>query len=417
MTGEGRATTTLNNGPIAVFAQQIGHYHAARYEAAMSVFDCLTVISVMNAADFLEFLSTDVGSFDMVRLFDDRESYMAAVRGGGVHRAVHAALDALKPKIVAVAGWAFPESLSAIIWAHDNGARTIMMSESQELDATRRKMREGIKSRVVRACDAALVGGRFQREYIVRLGMPRERVFLGYDAVDNRHFSEGADRARMDAPSIRDHHGLPNRYILASARFISKKNLTGLVTAFARALELAPTSHDLVILGDGPERTALQAAIASAGLGSRVLLLGFKDYETLPAIYGLADGFVHVSLAEQWGLVINEAAAAGLPLVVSKPCGAAAELIQPGNNGILVNPADVEEMAAALKHIMTRGDADREAMGEASRRIVADWGTKRFADGLRKAAEAALDTRLRRLSLPDRALLSLMARQYVSDVS
>lgn len=292
-----------------------------------------------------------------------------------------------------------------------------MMSASQEHDATRLGLREAIKSRVVGACDAALVGGRLQHDYIVQLGMPRERVFLGYDAVDNRHFSNGADRARSDAASLRRLHGLPERYILASARFIPKKNLDKLVTAFARALEITPAPHHLVILGDGPGRAGLQAAIASADLGSRVVLAGFKDYESLPAFYGLADAFVHVSLAEQWGLVINEATAAGLPLVVSNVCGAAAELIEPGNNGVLVDPKDVEGMAHALQHIMTLSDAEREAMGQASRRIVADWGTERFADGLRKASEAAFDAPRCRLSTLDRLLMHNLARHYISSVS
>jgi glycosyltransferase involved in cell wall biosynthesis len=247
--------------------------------------------------------------------------------------------------------------------------------------------------------------------------MPRERVFFGYDAVDNCHFSDGADRARADAISLRHRHGLPERYILVSARFVPKKNLEKLLTAFTRALELAPTPHHLVVLGDGPGRAALQAAIASAGLGSRVVLAGFKDYESLPAFYGLADAFVHVSLAEQWGLVINEAASAGLPLVVSNVCGAAAELIEPGNNGILVDPNDVEDIARALQRIMTVSDAERESMGQASRRIVADWGLERFADGLRKASEAALDAPRCRLSTLDQLLMRNLARHYISHVS
>jgi 1,2-diacylglycerol 3-alpha-glucosyltransferase len=407
----------LHCGSIAIFAQQIGHYHAARYRTAERVFERLTVISAMNAADFQEFFSRDVSTLRTIRLFDGRDSYMDAVRRGQVPRAVYSALDSLKPSLVAVAGWSFPESLSAIVWAHASGARTIMMSESQEQDAPRLSLREAIKSRVVSACDAALVGGRRQRDYIVHLGMPRERVFLGYDAVDNYHFSNGADLARADAANLRHLHGLPERYVLASARFIPKKNLEKLVTAFARVLELAPTPHHLVILGDGPGRAVLEAAIVSAGLCSRVVLAGFKDYESLPAFYGLADAFVHVSLAEQWGLVINEAAAAGLPLVVSSVCGAAAELIEPGNNGILVNPNDIDDMARALHLIMTLSDAERETMGQASRRIVADWGIERFAAGLREASGAALDARQCRVSTLDRLLMRTLARHYISNVS
>lgn len=402
---------------IAVLTQQIAHYHAARYYAAQDDFERLSVVSVMNDADFPDFLKSDVECLATVRLFTGRDSYMAAVGSGGVDRAVRVTLDSLKPRIIAVAGWSFPESLAAISWAYANGARTIMMSDSQKQDAVRHRWREAIKSRLVRTCDAALVAGRLQRDYVVRLGMPSERVFLGYDAVDNHHFSDGADRARANAASLRKRHGLPERYILASARFIPKKNLEKLIAAFARALELAPAPHHLVILGDGSGRAALEAAIASAGVCSRVLLPGFKDYDSLPTFYGLADGFAHVSLAEQWGLVINEAAAAGLPVVVSKVCGAAVELVEPSSNGILVNPHDVQDMAQALRRIMQLSDGERATMGEASRCIIANWGTERFAEGLHNASEAALKAPPRALSIADRTLMRLMARRYITAVS
>ena len=407
----------LKSDALVIFTQQIGHYHAARFEATRAVFNDISIASVMNAAHFKEFLSSDTIDMNTMRLFSGRDSYMAAVRSGEVQTEVFAVLDALKPRVVAVAGWAFPESVSAIMWAHANGAKVIMMSDSQERDATRRSLREAIKSRVVKACHAALVGGRYQSEYIVSLGMPRERIFLGYNAIDNRHFSDGADRARMDAVSVRRRHGLPERYLLVSARFIPKKNLENLVKAFARALELAPTSHHLVILGDGPGRPALQTAIASAGLGERVLLPGFQEYDNLPAFYGLADALVHVSLAEQWGLVINEAAAASLPLIVSDVCGAAPELVQHGDNGFLVNPNDIEGMAHALRQMMIMDEARRETMGATSRKIVANWGTERFANGLREASRAAIEAPHHRLPLSARLIMRLMTRRYISDVS
>jgi hypothetical protein len=133
--------------PIAILTQQIAHYHAARYRAAKGDFERLTVISAINAADFQEFLSRDVLNLSTIRLFEGRDSYIAAVHRGQVRRAVRSALDRLKPSLVAVAGWSFPESLSAIAWAHANGARTVMMSASQEQDATRRGLREAITNK------------------------------------------------------------------------------------------------------------------------------------------------------------------------------------------------------------------------------------------------------------------------------
>ncbi|WP_307432485.1 glycosyltransferase [Labrys monachus] len=402
---------------IAVLTQQISHYHAARYRASAAGFGRLTVLSAMNDADFREFLSSDAGDIEASRLFDGRQAYMAAVSSGDVWSRTRSVLDRLRPEVVVIAGWSFPESVGAIAWAHDNDARIVMMSESQEQDGPRHRLREIAKSRIVRICHAALVGGRRHSGYITRLGMPAERVFHGYDAVDNRHFSDGADRARVDAVLWRQKLGLPDRYLLASARFIPKKNLEGLVAAFAQAVAAADVPHALVILGDGEGRGALEAAVAAAGVQHRVLLAGFKGYDSLPAFYGLADAFVHVSLAEQWGLVINEAAAAGLPLIVSHPCGAAPELVAPGANGYLVEPADIGDMARALAALMTATDEARHAMGDESRRIVADWGPERFARGLRDAADAALASPVRWLAPWDRMLLRMLSRRYISTVS
>lgn len=407
--------TAMTGPSLAILTQQISSYHAARYRAAAYVFGRIAVISAMNDADFPEFLGGDVSGLDTVRLFNGRDAYIAAVRRGEVWSATRKHLDQLRPQVIAVAGWSFPESLAAIAWAHENCARVVMMSASQQQDGPRHNLREAVKARIVSACDAALVGGRLQGSYVMGLGIPREHVFQGYDVVDNRHFSEGADRARADDARLRQAHGLPQCYILASARFIPKKNLKRLVEAFARVH--AHTPHALVILGDGPCRLALQSAIGVLGLEHRVVLPGFKSYDSLPVFYGLADAFVHVSLAEQWGLVINEGAAAGLPLVVSRPCGAAAELVRHGVNGHLVDPNDIGDMARALQLVLTATGADREKMGRESRRIVAGWGPERFAQGLRGAADAALDRPPRWLPPWDRLLLRALARRYFSAVS
>ena len=167
----------------------------------------------------------------------------------------------------------------------------------------------------------------------------------------------------------------------------------------------------------GQAGNSLEKAIGAAGLKSRVLLVGFKTYSTLPVFYGLAEGFVHVSLAEQWGLVINEAAASGLPLVLSKTCGAAAELLEPGVNGLLVEPTDVEDIAQAMHRLMIATDVERDAMGRQSRRLVANWGPERFAEGLRQAAQAALTRPPRQLAVWDRTLLRALSRRVNSNVS
>jgi glycosyltransferase involved in cell wall biosynthesis len=401
---------------VAILTQQISHYHAARYRAARRELDEMRVLSFVNSADFKEFLSSESEFTGATRIFDDRNHYQRAVRSGNLWTRVHQELDQFAPNVVFVAGWSFPESVAAIGWARSVGARVVLMSASQPHDAERSVWRESVKRRVVTACDAALVAAGPHGDYAAHLGIPSERIFFGYDAVDNDYFASGADNARAQDAAMRTDHGLPPRYILASGRFIEKKNFPRLVEAFSCALATADHGHQLVILGDGPGRGAIEAAVRRFGVTHRVQLPGFRPYDALPTFYGLAEGFVHVALAEQWGLVINEAAAAAQPLIVSRPCGAATALVRHGENGYLVEPENLEAMSTSLARLMALSPDNRRTMGEASRRIVADWSPTRFARGLRSACEAALACPPRKLSVSDEVLFRALSHIRFSKV-
>src|SRR6266478_5951135 len=109
----------------------------------------------------------------------------------------------------------------------------VVMSESARTDETRARWREIIKRRIVRVYTAALVGGQRHIDYLVELGMPRERIFTGYDVVDNEYFRQRAEEVRSQRSEVRRKYGLAENYFLASARFIEKKNLTRLIRAYA----------------------------------------------------------------------------------------------------------------------------------------------------------------------------------------
>lgn len=323
--------------------------------------------------------------------------------------AVRAALDDADPDVVCVMGWSYTEALATLGWALDHGRHAILLSESTAGDAVRQGWREAVKRWVVGLCDAALVGGEPQRAYVEALGMPADRVFIGYDAIDNDFFARGAAAALSDASALRAKHALPERYFLASCRFIEKKNLARLLDAFAAyraATDDAP--WDLVLVGDGDLRPMLEQQVKTLGIAGAVHFQGFKQYDDLPVFYGLAGGFVHVSTVEQWGLVVNEAMAAGLPVVVSRNCGCASDLVEEGANGWTVDPFDTTAITARLVE-MASPQTDRQAMGERGRLIVAAFGPDRFGGGLVSAIAAARRVPVRRHGFLARAALWLLA--------
>ena len=404
---------------IVILTRQIGHYHDARFRSTAKAVERLTVVSTANRGGFAEFLASETEGYDVVRLFPDRLTYDAAVAHGQISDALTAALDQLLPDTLAIAGWTTPESMAAIRWCRKNSVPIVIMSESQADDANRSRIRETIKSRIVSLCDAAIVGGPPHAAYIADLGIPKERIYFGHNAVDNTHFKVGAATARSTKQSKIDvGFDLPDRYILASARFIQKKNLPTLVSSYSAAVQdvndLAP---DLVILGDGETKTDIQQAADASGVSNRLHLPGFVGYDLLPSIYGLADAFVHVAIAEQWGLVVNEAMASGLPTIVSEPCGVARTVVEDGISGIVVKPY-TEAIRSGLVRLFLMPVADRAKMGEAAGNAIASWGPERFASGLVSAVDDAMSAPRRRRPAPwDSFILGQMERRIIERVA
>src|SRR5207253_1825234 len=132
------------------------------------------------------------------------------------------------------------------------GRPTVLMSESQAIDHPRAWWKETIKRRRVRCFSAALVGGPRHRDYLVDLGMPPDRIALGYNAVDNAGIARQAEAARHDD---RGRRGLPaGPYFLAVSRFVPEKNLVRLIRSFAayRRGAAGDRAWDLTLCGDGP---------------------------------------------------------------------------------------------------------------------------------------------------------------------
>jgi glycosyltransferase involved in cell wall biosynthesis len=258
------------------------------------------------------------------------------------------------------------------------------------------------------------VGGQRHIDYLVELRMPRDRIFTGYDVVDNDYFARSAFEIRNSKFEIRKDYGLPENYFLASARFIKKKNLPTLIRAYAEYREMKGDGDigqrttenrpwDLVLVGDGPLKADLCRLIDDLRLRNHVLMPGFKQYEELPVYYALAKAFVHGSATEQWGLVVNEASASGLPVIVSNRCGCVPELVQ--DNGFTFDSMNQHELASRLFEMTSLSDDERERLGHASRRIATDLGPNRFGEGLKRAATMAIDLPPRKFRAFDRAIL------------
>lgn len=378
------------NGQVAVLFDNFGPYHWARVEAAARRMP-LAAIEVCEKTREYAWENTPSPAIERRTLLKAAEGDGQSAPARLIKARLSAVLNEISPLAVAIPGWATKASLSALSWCLKNRTPAIVMSESSALDKSRSLIKEALKRRVISCFSSALVGGRPQADYIQSLGMPADRIFLGYDVVDNDYFARESANARAQAREIRGQLALPERYLLASSRFIEKKNLPRLLEAFARyRTQSGPDKLSLVLLGDGPLRETLleKSRELALEIDKAVFFPGFKQYHELPPYYGLAEGFIHASTSEQWGLVVNEAMASGLPVLVSNRCGCASDLVADAENGWTFDPFDTEKITDAMMKLGNAGN--RTLMGETSKRIVAGFGVDSFGVGLLNSVQFAL---------------------------
>jgi glycosyltransferase involved in cell wall biosynthesis len=384
-------------------------YHEARIKAAAEagrVRVCMIQITEMDSFKILQ-QSRESEAIQRFTLFPGIPWH--EIDGREMAKRLQSRLGLINPAVVFINGWSFGGGFAALKWGLSHDVPVVVMSETTAYDDRRQWWREGIKRRIVGLCPAALVGGAPHRDYMMTLGLGDDRIFTGYDAVDNDHFRFGAAAARLREWELRASLGLPQRYFVACSRFTPKKNLFRLVNAYARYRRLHGTdAWSLVIVGDGEQKEELLRICDQLRIGDGVLLPGPKPYSELPAYYGLAGAFVHASTTEQWGLVVNEAMASGLPVLVSNRCGCAPDLVEEGRNGFLFDPYDVSGLADAM-YSMAAERTDRVEMGLASQEIIAQWSPQNFAENLARAAERALHVARPRPSIVDRAILQVLS--------
>ena len=300
-------------------------------------------------------------------------------------------LERERPDVVVASGWSTFASQAAIAWCRARRVPYVLIVESHDRDPRpgwRRAVKQAVVPRVVRGASGVLVTGSLARESMLANGARPEAIRIFANTVDVERVT--ARRAELEAerPRLRETLGIADDdvAVLSVARLVPEKGLDTLVRAVGEAGELLV----LVLAGDGPEREQLRTLAGS--LGVRLVLAGDVDWERIHELYAAADVFALLSRHEPWGVVVNEAAATGLPLVLSEHVGAAPDLVREGENGFVVPVDDVAAAANALRTLA--GDAElRAAAGEASNRIAAAWGYEPSVEGFLAAVERARELR------------------------
>lgn len=262
----------------------------------------------------------------------------------------------------------------ALAWRRRaRGRRIVAMTDSKFDDKPRNLLREQVKARLLAGFSAAMVAGVRQREYLHFLGFADKPLVPGYDTLSLERVRGLAEPANIE---------WARRPFVYVGRFVAKKNLPALIEGYARYVAQAGDgARHLVLVGEGPERDPIRALVAKLGLADRVEFAGHQDSRGVARELERALALCLVSTEEQWGLVVNEAVALGIPAIVSTPVGARDALVRDGATGRVVDPHSPESIAAAMCFIASDERKWRAMSAAAAERAwLAD--AERFADGV-----------------------------------
>ena len=216
-----------------------------------------------------------------------------------------------------------------------------------------------------------LPGGSRQADYLRHYGVPDERIRIAQMTVDVariREFSGAFSEQRKG--EARSRYGLPSDHLvfLYVGRLEPHKGIMELLEAFT-ALRKRMDPVSLLVVGDGTMRKAVEAA---ASREPSIRYAGRLSGDAVWEAYNVADVFVLSSRSDAWGLVVNEALAAGLAVIVSERVGCIDDLVRPGETGLVVAAYSPGTLLAAMERMATEPEARRRMAAEAGRRI-AGW--------------------------------------------
>ncbi len=388
-----QASCEIGTMRVCVIFYNLGGYHLARLRASFEA--CIERGWKFSAIEIVR--STSEHPWGNAALPDYVTTLMQFQKGSAPSlpdaKLLKSVLDQIAPDTVVIPGWGFDFSRVALRWAKWHGSQAVLMSESKKDDVPRGWWKELIKKHCyVKHFDSALVGGSRHRNYMVELGMDNNRIFCGYDVVDNEYFIRQTDLIRAaDTIDLGDH--APKRpFFLAINRFIPRKNLRFLIEAFAVFEERAQPhqQYDLVLLGSGQGLGELKHLVRSLGLADRIFFPGFVSYDSICLWYSAASVFIHPAFSEQWGLVVNEAMASQLPVLVSSACGCMPDLMREGESGFSFSPTDCNDLVAKMLRLTECPERARK-MGQTARMVIQqDHNPRSFGTGLISAIQCSV---------------------------
>lgn len=274
------------------------------------------------------------------------------------------ALQRLAPDVIVGTGYVSPAYLTAQRYAHRHDLGYVLWSGSTLATS---RIGKGplrwMKYRFMRRCDAFLSYGTDATSALTALGADPGQIVSGRNTVDVDYFRQLADQAREDHSFTGWRSRFPRHVVLFTGQMLDRKGVMDLVRAFQ---EVDDPDLGLVLVGDGPEFD--RYCQSTQGM-PRIFWEGYVQSRDMGRYLAAADVLVMPSHLEPWGLVVNEAMAAGLPVIATTCSGATTDLVRDGETGYAFTAGDTKRLTELLRSVAHEPDKWKTMGAEASRRM------------------------------------------------
>jgi len=357
---------------ITIICHSLTPYHIAKFNALYKHVKELVIIQLFKKQ---KIYLGDVNSLEVfpkiITLFEQEIYFFAKKKQKNELLKVLTEID---PDIIITVGFSDELMRIAAIWGKHNNKYSIMMTDSWKSMTLNFPLSNFLKGYFIKKYyDYLFLSGHRSVEYFTNMGYPIDKIWIGVDVVDNDHFSgQKGEFSINNDQHLKKIKSLGN-YFLCVARFHPDKNIKILLEAFHEYRQSGGL-WNLLIVGDGPEKQNLNK-IAEMIPGAQ--LENWIEYEALPKYYQNASCFVLPSINETWGLVVNEAMASGLPVLVSRECGCQPNLCIRGINGYDFSPFDSKQLSKLLLKISTSTNLD--VFSQNSKQIINLYTPEKWA--------------------------------------
>jgi glycosyltransferase involved in cell wall biosynthesis len=259
-----------------------------------------------------------------------------------------------------------------------------------ELIRSQRKiaLRDWLMPKLYSVYDGVLSIGTANTEYYRYMGVPDARISLFPYSVDNDRMIEASTLSPEARAAYRKTLGLSadRPALLYASKFQQRKHPDDLIRACATLIDEG-LPVDLVLAGSG-EMDAELRALAAQHPELKTVFPGFINQSELPVLFGACDIFSLPSENEPWGLIINEAMCAGLPIVAAREIGSVPDLVSEGETGMTFTGGDLRGLTDAIRPLVADA-ATRQRIGNAARARIRNWSYAECLMGLRDALTKA----------------------------